>query len=152
MVPLVPAGSRLPIVKSTLGWAYLLGLSPAARDVALREIRKTDPGQWPSIQRQLPQALRDYERKGFLLRRGLTHPDIIALGVPIVSTTSSHTLAINCSGNRSDLSARQLEDEIAPELKELAIAIGGALAGFASDSRGLTTPPETIGRVTPSRA
>ncbi len=132
-------GSRLPIAKSTLGWAYLVGLGDVARDSLLRALRKGDPEQWPSIERDLPQALRDFDRKGFLLRRGLTHREIIALAVPIVSTTSSHTLAINCSGNRRDLSARQLEDEIAPELKDLAATIGAALANPAAEPRRIDT-------------
>jgi DNA-binding IclR family transcriptional regulator len=128
-------GSRLAIAKSTLGWAYLVALPAPARDALLASMRKGDPEQKQAIERDLPQALRDYERKGFLLRRGLTHREIIALAVPIVSTTSSQVLAINCSGNRRDLTARQLEDEIAPQLKELAATIGGALADLPSSAR-----------------
>jgi DNA-binding IclR family transcriptional regulator len=131
-------GSRLPIARTTLGWAHLVGLSQPARDALLLELRKQDPQQWRSIQSDLPQALRDYDRKGFLLRRGLTHREIIALAVPIVSTTSSQVFAINCSGNRSDLTARQLEDEIAPQLKELAATIGGALACGAGAPHAIT--------------
>jgi DNA-binding IclR family transcriptional regulator len=137
-------GSRLAIARSTLGWAHLVGLPEPARDALLRELRKSDPEQWRSVEADLPQALRDYERKGFLLRRGLTHREIIALAVPIVSTTSSQVLAINCSGNRRDLTARQLEDEIAPQLKELATQIAAAFAGRPGDAHGVAVEPTRL--------
>jgi DNA-binding IclR family transcriptional regulator len=138
-------GSRLPIAKSTLGWAHLVGLPQPTRDALLRELRKADPEQSRSVESDLPNALRDYERKGFLLRRGLTHREIIALAVPIVSTTSSQVLAINCSGNRRDLTARQLEDEIAPQLKELAATIGGALASGSAAAHAAPFEPMRAG-------
>jgi DNA-binding IclR family transcriptional regulator len=121
-------GSRLPLVRTTLGWAYLAVLDPSARDKVLAAVRRADPEQWPNVERQAVTVLRDYQRKGYVMRRGLTHPDIIALAVPIVSATDTQVLAINCSAHRRDLAAAQLETEIAPQLKQLARVIGSALS------------------------
>jgi DNA-binding IclR family transcriptional regulator len=120
-------GSRIPIVKTTLGWAYLAALDEPARVELLRAVRRAEPEQWPAVERELAPILREYERKGFVLRRGLSHPDIVALAVPIVPTGGGQILAINCSGHRRDLTAAQLETEIAPHLKDLATVIGSAL-------------------------
>ena len=121
-------GSRIPMVKTAMGWAYLAAVGESARSAALREIRRSNPAIWPAVESQLELALRDYERKGFVIRKGLAHRGIIAIAVPIVSTTSSQVLAINCSSQTSDRTARQLEFEVAPLLKELAVIIGGALS------------------------
>lgn len=124
-------GSRILLVKTTLGWAYLAALGENARSTALREIRRSDPANWPAVESQLDLALRDYERKGFVLRKGLSHPGIVAIAVPIVSTTSSQVLAINCSAQANAISTKQFETAVAPLLKELASTIGGALSSTA---------------------
>jgi DNA-binding IclR family transcriptional regulator len=128
-------GSRIPIVKTTLGWAYIAALEPDARSRLLGDIRRADAEHWPDVERQVAPALRDYERKGFLLRRGLTHPDVISLAVPIASSATSQVLAINCSGHRGDLTADTLENDIAPQLKELAGVIAASLSATASGGR-----------------
>lgn len=121
-------GSRIPLVKTALGWAHLAALGENARSAALREIRRSDPANWPAVETQLELALRDYARKGFVLRKGLAHHGIVALAVPIVSTTSSQVLAINCSAQANAISAKQLETAVAPLLKALASTIAGALS------------------------
>ncbi|MGP1678310.1 MAG: IclR family transcriptional regulator [Burkholderiales bacterium] len=125
-------GSRIPLVNTALGWAYLAALGESARSAALREIRRSDPANWPAVESQLDLARRDYERKGYVLRKGLAHRGIIAIAVPIISTTNSQVLAINCSAQASAISAKQLETAVAPLLKELASAIGGALSSTAA--------------------
>ena len=130
-------GSRIPIVRCTLGWAYLTALEERARNGVLREIRRADPDNWTAVERQVTPALRDYERKGYVLRRALSHRDIIALAVPIVSNARAQVLAINCSAHTNEVTAKQLESEVAPQLTELAGAIGGALSGTPLNIRRL---------------
>jgi DNA-binding IclR family transcriptional regulator len=125
-------GSRIPLVKTAMGWAYLAALEENARGAVLREIRRSDPANWPAVESQLELALRDHERKGYVLRKGLAHREIIAIAVPIVSTASSQVLAINCSAQMSERKAKQLETEVAPLLKDLARTIGGALSSTAA--------------------
>jgi DNA-binding IclR family transcriptional regulator len=124
-------GSRIPLVKTALGWAYLAALGESARTAVLREMKRLDPEIWPIVENQLELALRDLARKGFVIRKGLAHHGIIAIAVPIVSTHSTQVLAINCSSQTSDRTAKQLEFEVAPSLKELAVIIGGALSSTA---------------------
>lgn len=124
-------GSRIRLVKTTLGWAYLAALGENARGAALREIRRSDPANWPAIESQLGPALRDYERNGFVLRKGLAHHEIVAIAVPIISTTSLQVFAINCSAQANAISAKRLETAVAPLLKELASTIGDALSSTA---------------------
>ena len=124
-------GSRIPLVKTAMGWAYLAALADSPRSAVLREIRRSNPALWSGVEAQLELAQRDLERKGFLRRKGLAHPGIIAIAVPSVSTPRSPVLAINCSSQTSDRTAKQLELEVAPLLKELARTIGGALSSTA---------------------
>lgn len=124
-------GSRISLVKTALGWAYLTALAERVRSAVLRDIRRTDPANWPAVEHQLERALRQQERKGFVICKGLAHRGIIAIAVPIISATSSQVLAINCSAQTSDFTVKQLEIEIAPRLKDLARTIGGALSSTA---------------------
>jgi DNA-binding IclR family transcriptional regulator len=122
-------GSRIPIVKCTLGWAYLAAVDEPTRDRVLRDIRRAHPDDWPWVEKQVGPALRDCAQKGYVMRRALSHRDIVAIAVPIVASNGTQVLAVNCSGHTGNVTARQLENEVAPLLKEVASAIGGAISG-----------------------
>jgi len=113
-------GSRLPVHKCTLGWAYLVALDERARAVLLDELREEFPQDQESINELAASKLKQYQRNGFVMQRGLVHREIIALAIPIAPPSGSQPLTINCSSDIKNVSARELKDEVAPELREIA--------------------------------
>jgi DNA-binding IclR family transcriptional regulator len=58
-------GSRLPIARSTTGYAFVAGL-PASERKALEEaIRERHPDLWPQARKGIAEARKQYERDGF---------------------------------------------------------------------------------------
>ena len=112
-------GSRLPIHKCTLGWAYLVALDDRPRAALIDRLRREYPDDAATIDTLAVSKLAQYQRHGYVLERGLVHREIIALAIPIVPPTGA-PLAINCSSDIGNVSVRQLEKEIAPQLRELA--------------------------------
>jgi len=113
-------GSRLPLHKCTLGWAYLAVLDEKERSAILARLRKAFPEDAGTIDELAISKLRQYQRTGYVLHRGLVHREIIALAVPIPAPAGMQPLAINCSSDSANLSARQLETEVEPQLREMA--------------------------------
>lgn len=123
-------GSRLPIHKCTLGWAYLVALDEKPRAALIERLRKEFPDDAATIDKLVVSKLAQYERHGFVLERGLVHREIIALAIPIIPPNEAPPLAINCSSDIGNVSAKQLEKEIAPQLEELAEILK---TGFVKD-------------------
>lgn len=124
-------GSRLPIHKCTLGWAYLVALPERARMQLIERLRKEFPEDAATIDKLAASKLAQYERHGYVLERGLVHREIIALAIPILPHDGAQPLTINCSSDIGNVSARLLEEEIAPQLRELADILR---AGFLRDA------------------
>jgi DNA-binding IclR family transcriptional regulator len=117
-------GSRVPMLNTALGWAYLATLPEEERSVILGQLIDENPQLWQRLEPAFNQALRDCADKGYLLNLGAFQSEINAVAVPIVSRDGQTRLALNCSGLVSVLSQEMLEQEIAPQLREIAHAIG----------------------------
>lgn len=113
-------GSRLPVHKCTLGWAYLAALDERPRNALLDKLREEFPQDQESINELAVSKLKQYQRSGFVMQRGLVHREIIALAIPIMPPSGSQPLAINCSSDIENVSALQLKDEVEPQLREIA--------------------------------
>lgn len=113
-------GSRLPVHKCTLGWAYIAALEERPRDALLEKLREEYPQDKASINELAVSKLKQYQHNGFVMQRGLVHREIIALAIPIMPPTGSQPLTINCSSDIEIVSARQLKDEVEPQLREIA--------------------------------
>lgn len=113
-------GSRIPILNTALGWAYLAALDPAERNDKIARLADEDPASWRRLEAPFTEALRDYERTGYILNLGCFRPEINAVAFSIVSRDGSTRLAINCSGLMSVLSREMLGKEIAPQLRDIA--------------------------------
>lgn len=110
-------GSRVPILTTPGGWAYLAGLEKSARNELLGEIRRADPRGWKDVKPKLDAALADYETRGYVLSLGLMHPQLNAASVPVIA--KSEVLALTCGGIASAFGREQLET-IGKQLQELA--------------------------------
>src|SRR5690606_14248905 len=61
------AGTRLPMARSSLGWAYLAGLPAPRRNALIRMIEERDPQMWRAMKPKFNKALRAYEATGYIV-------------------------------------------------------------------------------------
>lgn len=119
-------GSKVPLLSSVTGWAYLAGLPDAERKRALDELRSNDPEGFKVHYPKIEHALENYARTGYVINLGSLHPQINAVGVPVVADDGSTLLSLS-SGGLVQLFDEVKLREIGLELKELAAQIGIAL-------------------------
>lgn len=120
-------GSTLPIEKSALGWAYLAGAQERERRDILARLRGKAGATWDAQRRHIEAALAQYARDGFVFNLRHFHPDVNAIGVPIVAPGGQRVLALNCGGAVSVATRERLAGPISAALRELAATLAPAL-------------------------
>jgi DNA-binding IclR family transcriptional regulator len=115
-------GTALPISRSALGWAYLAGVADAERQKILRSLP-----DWPAQQAEIEAALAQHARDGFVFNLRQFHPDVNAIGVPVVGPGGRRVMALNCGGAVSVTTPQKLAGPIAAELKALAATLAPVL-------------------------
>jgi DNA-binding IclR family transcriptional regulator len=122
-------GSSLPIATSALGWAWLAGLAEAERRQAMQRLRRAAGDDWPRCAAAIEAALAQHAREGFVFNLRQFHPDVNAIGVPVVGPGRQRVMALNCGGAVSVATKDRLAGPIAAALKDIAARIAPALAG-----------------------
>ncbi|NYT35998.1 IclR family transcriptional regulator [Allopusillimonas soli] len=112
-------GSRIPVATTSMGKAMICGISQHERSAVLQDIQKTDPDNWPRIQRDIDEALDMYTKQGFCINQGEWQPEIHAVGVPLRTVHGDKQMALNCGGPAYLLSRSRLENDLGPRLAEL---------------------------------
>lgn len=120
-------GSTLPIVTSALGWAWLAGLAEPERRQALARLRRAAGAEWPARQADIAAALAQHGREGFVFNLRRFHPDVNAIGVPVVAPGGARVMALNCGGALSVATPEKLAGPIAAALKALAARLAPVL-------------------------
>ena len=123
------AGTTLPIGTSALGWAYLAGIPEAERRPILVRLQQQSPKSHDTLHSDIATALAHYAEHGFVFNLRQFHPDVNAIGVPVVSPGRRRVMALNCGGGVSVATPEQLSGPIATALKQLAATLGAALDG-----------------------
>lgn len=118
-------GSRLPMHKCTLGWAYLSALNDQARSALIGKLIAEYPEDRERIEALSISKPAELAETGYVLERGLIHRHIAALAIPIMSSAGPQ-FAVNCSCDTESVTQAQLRQEIAPALHEIA----GILSAF----------------------
>jgi DNA-binding IclR family transcriptional regulator len=114
------AGSRIPMVSSAMGRAYLAGLGTQERDSVFADLRKVNGANWPAIEKSLMRAIADVERVGFCLSAGEWQQDIHGVGAPIRDPAGGPAYALNLGGPAYLLPTRLLKEELGPRLAQVA--------------------------------
>jgi DNA-binding IclR family transcriptional regulator len=120
-------GSALRLERSAVGCAYLSALPGEEREHLLQEIRQAYPDQWDAIRRHIQSSLRCYREHGYVLNLRHYHPDVNAVGVPIVSPDGKRVWAMNCGGANSVMTREKLQGPIAQALQDLAHSLSDLL-------------------------
>jgi DNA-binding IclR family transcriptional regulator len=121
------AGSRVPVLTSATGWAYLAGLEPQRRKRMLSQLQQAEPDLYAQMLPKIQRAFKQYERTGYIVNKGLLHPQINGVAVPVVSADHSRLLALSSGGINQVFTDAKLA-EVGPELKELAATLAPALS------------------------
>lgn len=114
------AGSRMPILTSAMGRAYLAGLSSEEREAVLQELRPQYGAEWPTILKGVQTALRDVANRGFCLSAGDWQKDIHGLATPIRCVTDGRVFAINLGGPAYLLPVTEMTEVLGPRLVRVA--------------------------------
>ncbi|SHH65906.1 IclR family transcriptional regulator [Pollutimonas bauzanensis] len=116
-------GTALRIERSAVGCAYLAAIGETERASLMEQIEKAYPDEWEANRRYIEESVQMYRDHGYVLNLRRYHPDVNALGVPIVSPNGRQVIAMNCGGTSSVISREQLEGPIAQAMKDLAASL-----------------------------
>lgn len=122
-------GSRVPMLTSAMGWAYLAALPPAEQARTIAGLRKRQPKVPAAALRQLDEQLHAYPKQGFVMNIEVFHPGVGFVGVPFVHPRTGETLTLNCGGALASVPERQLQAEVGPALVKLATLLRTAMGG-----------------------
>jgi DNA-binding IclR family transcriptional regulator len=121
-------GTALRIERSAVGCAYLAAINETERTQLMEDIERAYPDEWESNRCYIQESVQMYREHGYVLNLRHYHPDVNALGVPIVSPNGKHVIAMNCGGASSVVSRQKLEGPIAHAMKDLAASLSTMLA------------------------
>ncbi|WP_424139554.1 IclR family transcriptional regulator [Roseomonas chloroacetimidivorans] len=125
------AGSRDPMAFSPAGWACLAGMAQARQAPVLAAMAR----QNFRLPASFEQATSELRAKGYMVTRGLIHPELVAISIPLQPPGSGRLYAVTCAEHES-----ALHDAAHAELGHALLEVGQAccqyLAGLlAADGR-----------------
>lgn len=113
-------GERVPHNTTALGRAYLAGLSEERRRQCIAAIsERMQPELRADFANNIKNALREYDKHGFVFSFGDWKEDIFACGVPLSSSDGRRTFSLSCSGPAFEMTRKRLLTEIAPRIVQL---------------------------------
>lgn len=113
-------GTELSMARSAVGAAYLAATDEADRMSIMTALQAQAPDAWPETREWLEEARHMYEAHGYVLNLRRYHPDVCAVGVPLISPDCRTIMAINCGGPASRMTMEQLSGPIASALFDVA--------------------------------
>jgi DNA-binding IclR family transcriptional regulator len=113
-------GSRVTLLASAMGWAYLAALPLGQRKEFLSSAKQHSPELYRRIHSRLEKAFRDFAQHGYIVNSGLIHPELSAIAFPVAVPGELPKAALSFGGLKSIFSIQRLERELAPQLKSLA--------------------------------
>jgi DNA-binding IclR family transcriptional regulator len=119
-------GSRVPVLTSATGWAYIAGLGEVERSILFKELRSSDPKAFEKFIPQIKEALKGYAETGYVINLGIFHAQINSIAVPIASQDGSVLLSLSSGGIRETFTPKKLK-VVGADLKKLAVQLGAAL-------------------------
>jgi DNA-binding IclR family transcriptional regulator len=121
-------GSRLQIVSSAMGRAYLTAVTERERgDIMERVHELADPERWPELQRGVARALRDIRELGVCCSFGDWQKDVNAIALPVRPGGGLPPMAISCGAPAYLLSKEFLLNTVRPRLIALARSLEDSL-------------------------
>lgn len=119
-------GSRVPVLQSGTGWAYIAGLPEPKRKLLFNELRRADRARFDRFFPAITEALRGYAETGYVINIGSLHAQINSVAVPVASHDGSVLLSLSSGGINEVFNPRKLKI-VGADLKKLAVQLAAAL-------------------------
>ena len=91
-------GSQLPIWRTAMGLAYVVGMMPELRSDLIKQLIASDPKSRRAIRQAVDEAMNMYRERGYVCSFGTWYSYINAVGVPFRPTDGSPLVALTCGG------------------------------------------------------
>ena len=91
-------GSRVPLARSATGWAYIAGLEDADRKKLYKELAAEEGKTWSETQKKIQTAMEGFGENGYIVNKGMLHPQINAVAAPVLSEDGKVLLALSAGG------------------------------------------------------
>jgi DNA-binding IclR family transcriptional regulator len=109
-------GSRLPLVTTAIGRAYLAIAPDDEREDIARGLRAEDEAAWPRHRRAIEAAIEQQRKSGCCSSFGEWQPDINGIAIGFHPGGGLPPMALNCGGPSFSLSRAFLLGEVRPRL------------------------------------
>ncbi|WP_206951318.1 IclR family transcriptional regulator [Trinickia acidisoli] len=122
------SGSRLSMLTSSMGRAYLAVIGESEREALLAELQasaergRAGPASMAAARREIEA----YAREGCCFSFRDWHEDVNAVAVPFRDPRDGRWLVLSCSGPASSMGADVFRERIGPRLRALARRLGQA--------------------------
>lgn len=113
-------GSRLSLVSSSMGRAYLAALSPARRERVLAEFAEVFPEQWKTQEGPTREAVALAQARGYAASFRDWHPAIHACAVAFRPVGEKDLHMLSCSASYGSVDESVFHDKLAPALQAIA--------------------------------
>ncbi|WOH84739.1 IclR family transcriptional regulator [Bradyrhizobium sp. BEA-2-5] len=126
-------GSRISMATTAAGHAYTAALDPAVGDALIAEMEGELPDSAKMLTPRIEANRRHLQERGYVVACGLWSPHINGLAVPIWSPQYQTFVVITIGLLSAMYDEPRLHREVAPQMVELAAALGSLLEGADGD-------------------
>lgn len=121
-------GTIGPLLPATIGHALCAQLDDTELGLKLEQMRRSAPELWDKYSEAFLEGVADCKSRGFSVVRGTWIPGTHSAGVPLLRDKNGECFAMNCRVPIFRLSPNQIEEEVGPRLKSLAMNVRSQLA------------------------
>lgn len=123
-------GSRIPIMTTGMGRAYLAALPEKEREALLRKAKPDYGDDWPAVEAKAREAIAWAQEHGYALSGGDWISEARSAGVAICRADGHPVYAINVGGLRSIITDERLQSDLGPRLVGVARRIEHVARGI----------------------
>jgi DNA-binding IclR family transcriptional regulator len=120
-------GFRLPMLTTSVGRAYLVGLEESERELVISELRPHFEGDWTKAMKIVKNAVADFSANGFCSSVGEWRGDVHGVSAPIRSPAGGQVYAVNLGAPAYLLPRAKLLSDLGPKVAELARKVEAAM-------------------------
>ena len=126
-------GSRISMASTAAGHAYTAALAPECGDALVQEMEREIPESARMLKPRIENNRRFLRENGYVVVCGLWSPHINGLAVPLWSPQYQTFVVVTIGLLAAMFDEKRLHREVAPQMIELGVAVGGLLEGAEGD-------------------
>jgi DNA-binding IclR family transcriptional regulator len=122
------AGTHLPLTKTSIGLACIVGAPVKERTKILEELHERSGSEWSEVRTRIEQAHREYEKFGFVVSQRSIGREVSGVAVPMGFAGHKASYAFNFAGPSNRMSLAYMRKELGPRLQAMVRDIQAVLA------------------------